>query len=88
METSVDRFGRVVIPKRLRERLMLEPGTKVRFEADGDAVRIIAAETSGGIERRGNRLVHIGRLRADAGLDGLLGRLREERALRQGSDTN
>jgi AbrB family looped-hinge helix DNA binding protein len=85
MEASVDKFGRVVIPKRLRERLSLEPGTRVRFEADGDGVKIVAAEAAGGLENRGGRLVHTGRLRADADVDGLLERLREERAAGHGS---
>lgn len=38
METTVDRFGRVVIPKRVRESLGLSPGTKVQIESIGDEV--------------------------------------------------
>jgi AbrB family looped-hinge helix DNA binding protein len=86
METSVDRFGRVVIPKRLRDRLGLEPGTRVRFETDGDGVKVVAAEAPGGLAKIAGRLVHTGRLRAEADIDGLLGRLREERAARHGLD--
>ena len=31
-ETIVDRFGRIVIPKKIRENFNLEAGTQVRFE--------------------------------------------------------
>jgi AbrB family looped-hinge helix DNA binding protein len=31
-ETIVDRFGRIVIPKKIREDFNLEAGTQVRFE--------------------------------------------------------
>jgi len=32
MRTSVDRFGRVVVPKAMRERLGLRPGTAIEIE--------------------------------------------------------
>ena len=38
METTVDRFGRIVIPKRVRESLGLSPGTKMEIESVGDEV--------------------------------------------------
>ncbi len=38
METTVDRFGRIVIPKRVREDLGLTPGTILEIEAVGDDV--------------------------------------------------
>ena len=31
-ETIVDRFGRIVIPKKIREDFNLEAGTQIRFE--------------------------------------------------------
>ena len=31
-ETIVDRFGRIVIPKKIRDNFNLETGTQVRFE--------------------------------------------------------
>jgi AbrB family looped-hinge helix DNA binding protein len=38
METTVDKFGRIVIPKRLREDLGLRPGTKLEIESVGEDV--------------------------------------------------
>jgi AbrB family looped-hinge helix DNA binding protein len=31
-ETIVDRFGRIVIPKKIRDDFNLEAGTQIRFE--------------------------------------------------------
>jgi AbrB family looped-hinge helix DNA binding protein len=36
METTVDKFGRIVIPKRLRQDLGLRPGTKLEIETVGE----------------------------------------------------
>ncbi|MGI8631703.1 MAG: AbrB/MazE/SpoVT family DNA-binding domain-containing protein [Solirubrobacterales bacterium] len=37
--------GQVVIPKRIRDRLGLKPGDRVRVELDGDAVRVARTVT-------------------------------------------
>ena len=31
METTLDKFGRIVIPKKIREHLNLKPGTQIRI---------------------------------------------------------
>lgn len=38
METTVSTKGQVVIPKLLRERYQLEPGTRLRVEDRGDSI--------------------------------------------------
>ncbi len=38
METALDRFGRVLIPKKLREELDLQPGTVLRIEESGQKI--------------------------------------------------
>ena len=55
MRTTIDRAGRVVVPKPLRDRLGLGPGA-VEVVADGTGIRIepLAGET---LEPRGERLV-------------------------------
>jgi AbrB family looped-hinge helix DNA binding protein len=40
METSLDRFGRIVIPKRIREDFNLKAGTPIRIE-EGDQTIIL-----------------------------------------------
>ncbi len=55
MRTTIDKAGRVVIPKPLRDRLGLGPGA-VEVVADGTGIRIepLAGEA---LEPRGERLV-------------------------------
>ena len=38
METTLDRFGRVVIPKEIRDDLCLKPGEVFKIEKSGDEV--------------------------------------------------
>ena len=40
METTLDRFGRVVIPKRLREDLGLHPGSVLQIKQDDQKIYI------------------------------------------------
>ena len=37
---TIDRAGRVVIPKELRDRLSIEPDTELEVTADGDGIRL------------------------------------------------
>jgi AbrB family looped-hinge helix DNA binding protein len=37
---TIDKAGRVVIPKEVRERLDLAPNTELELEIDGEAIRI------------------------------------------------
>ena len=45
MMVLVDRAGRVVIPKELRERLQFLPDTEVELTVEGDSIRLSAAHT-------------------------------------------
>ncbi len=38
METTLDKFGRIVIPKRIREDLNLKPGTQIRIEESNQSI--------------------------------------------------
>jgi len=55
MRTTIDKAGRLVIPKLLRDRLGLRPG-EVEVTADGNALRVepVIGE---GLEERAGRLV-------------------------------
>lgn len=55
MRTTIDRAGRIVIPKPLRDELGLVPG-EVELTVDGAALRIEAVEGQG-LERKDGRLV-------------------------------
>ncbi|HEY7046660.1 MAG TPA: AbrB/MazE/SpoVT family DNA-binding domain-containing protein [Jatrophihabitantaceae bacterium] len=55
MRTTIDRAGRLVIPKTLRDRLGLVPG-EVEVSADGAALRVEPI-TSDALEQHAGRLV-------------------------------
>lgn len=55
MRTTIDRAGRLVIPKTLRDRLGLVPG-EVEVSADGAALRVEPI-MSDDLEQHGDRLV-------------------------------
>ena len=38
MKTVLDRFGRIVIPKEIRQRLGLKPGTEIEIDEHGSEV--------------------------------------------------
>jgi AbrB family looped-hinge helix DNA binding protein len=56
--------GQVTIPQHIRDQLGIQPGSEVRFEVDGDAVRVIKEADSG----RGRVLVAQLRGRARGGM--------------------
>ena len=57
MKTTIDKAGRVVIPRPIREKAGLGPGAEIEITLDGFAVRIARAVEGPKIERRGKRLV-------------------------------
>ncbi len=59
--------GQVTIPIEIRERLGLLPHTEVRFEVEGNAVRILREDKSLG--GRGQRLLERMRGRATSGMN-------------------
>ncbi len=84
MDLTLDRFGRVVIPKRVRDRLGLHPGSRLRLDVDDRAGhRRVQLEVVGSaddlapsadqipLERIGSVLVFTGRWHPDAPTDTL-----------------
>lgn len=70
MDVTVDNFGRIVIPKKIRERLGIDPGARLRLdiEAGGDHERLALEPLRDEpvLQRRGHLLVHTGDLVGDA----------------------
>lgn len=59
MEATVDDVGRIVLPKALRDRLRLTPGTKVDVSEYGDGLHVSPAGRTARLEKRGGRLVAV-----------------------------
>lgn len=57
MEATVDDVGRIVLPKPLRDRLRLTPGTKVDVSEYGDGLHVTALGRTARLEVRDGRLV-------------------------------
>jgi AbrB family looped-hinge helix DNA binding protein len=57
MEATVDDVGRIVLPKPLRDRLRLVPGTKVDVSEYGDGLHITPVSRTARLEERDGRLV-------------------------------
>ncbi|PSR00125.1 MAG: AbrB family transcriptional regulator [Bacteroidetes bacterium SW_11_64_17] len=88
MEVTIDDYGRIVIPKSIRDRFGLESGSSLALEIAevGEGVESITLRPKGQeppLRRKGNLLVHTGRL-TDEEFDVVeqLRSQREERAQR------
>jgi AbrB family looped-hinge helix DNA binding protein len=57
METTIDRAGRIVVPRKLREQLGLTGGTRVEIRIRDGRLEIEAAPTPMRLVRRGKGLV-------------------------------
>jgi AbrB family looped-hinge helix DNA binding protein len=60
MITTIDRAGRVVIPKRLREALNLDPGAEIDIEPAPDGLLLRAAGQGSRLAEKRGFLVHRG----------------------------
>ena len=60
METTVDRFGRIVIPKKIRDDFNLDPGTQVRIEEKGDAIILKPVHGEQNLQMKDGVLVYTG----------------------------
>jgi AbrB family looped-hinge helix DNA binding protein len=59
VEVTVDEVGRIVLPKPLRDRLRLTPGTKVDVSEYGDGLHIAPVGRTARLEERDGRLVAV-----------------------------
>lgn len=60
METTLDKFGRVVIPKEIRDLLGLKPGEVLRVEKSGDEVLLKPLREEPPIKMKNGVLVYAG----------------------------
>lgn len=78
METTLDRFGRIVIPKQIRDDLGLAPGAVLKVEERDEGILLKPVEEAASFVREGTVLVFTGEAQGD--LEAALRSDREERA--------
>ncbi|MFM7735909.1 MAG: AbrB/MazE/SpoVT family DNA-binding domain-containing protein [Alphaproteobacteria bacterium] len=76
---SMDKAGRLVLPKAVRERLHLVPGAVLSIEVREDRVELRPVESGPSLAKRDGWWVHLGRAPADPPLEEAVARHREER---------
>ena len=61
MKTTIDKAGRLVVPKAVREAGQLRPGTRVRFRVADGRIEIEPVPLDVSLERRGSVVVAVPR---------------------------
>ncbi|HTP06476.1 MAG TPA: AbrB/MazE/SpoVT family DNA-binding domain-containing protein [Nitrospirota bacterium] len=77
MKTTLDRFGRVVVPKDIRDRLGLRPGAEIEIDEKGNEVVLKPVEQEPALMVREGILVYSGTATGD--LRGAVRAHRDER---------
>ena len=60
MQTSIDKFGRILVPKELRDGMGLAPGAPLELQRSGDSLVITPAAQGPLLVREGGVLVFTG----------------------------
>ena len=66
MTVTIDRLGRIVVPKAVRDRLHLIPGTNLELTADAGGIRIVPVNAEPSLVRKNSILIHHGTETTDA----------------------
>lgn len=78
----IDKAGRVVIPKPLREQLHLEPGDALEMESTGEQITLRPLRGTGPLTKeKGVWVFHAGQPLSASATDEMLRQIREERDL-------
>ena len=78
----IDKAGRVVIPKRLRKELHLEPGDALEMESAGERITLRPVRGTGPLTKEhGVWVFHTGQALPASATDKMLQQIREERDL-------
>ena len=76
---TIDKAGRLVLPKPLRDELRLAPGDILELMRDGDKIIISAAHSQSTLRKEHGVWVYRSGRPADASLTELIGKDREDR---------
>lgn len=77
MEVTVDKFGRIVVPKNLRDSLGIAPGMRLEIEQIGREILLRLPAEASNLRDEGGVLVYCGRLIGD--VEETIQQVREQR---------
>lgn len=83
MRTMIDKFGRIVVPKEMRQRAGLHPGTEIEINEQGRDIVIKHSEHEPLLRDEDGVLVYTGKAAGD--IISAVRKQREERLLKIGS---
>lgn len=81
MTITIDRAGRVVLPKSVRERFHLVPGAELELTTDADGVKLALRATQPSLVTRQGVLVHHGPEPVALDIAAFINKTRESRSL-------
>lgn len=82
VRATLDKTGRIVIPKPLRERLRMEPGDALEMEGSGEEITLRPALGTGTLtQKHGVWVLHTGQTLPASATDEMLQQVRGERDL-------
>lgn len=79
MTVTIDKAGRIIVPKEFRQRLGLLPNTELEIVDHPEGLLLRIPESQPSLVKINGLLVHQGRLEEGADLDRVLESVREER---------
>ena len=79
MKLKIDRAGRIVLPKKIRDRFHLRQGSDLQVEVSPDGILLRPAEQKPSLVEEDGILVHIGQAPAQFTWDGVVEDEREAR---------
>ncbi len=65
METMIDKFGRIVIPKKIRDSLGLKPGSSFYIEENNREIRLKPVEGTPQLKNKNGWLVFTGEIQGE-----------------------
>ena len=86
MRITIDRAGRILVPKRLRDRFNLVAGTELEIETSGDGLRLRKVVSEPTLIRKKGVLVHHGTIRSPIDVAAFIRAERAGRSLQAAAD--
>ena len=85
MQITIDKAGRIVLPKKLRESFNLFPGASLEVDGDGEEIRLRTGSREPSLIEKNGFLVHHGTERVALDVAEFINRERESQAQRLGA---